>query len=967
MLVGEVFARMGLDSTNYEKELGRLEGVTNRQATTLGTVFKGAFSVALGIGVFEAVRRGLGKLTGTVISYNAQMQQAQIGFTTMLGSADRAAVFLEDLADFAAKTPFEFPELLDASKRMLAYGFEAGRVLPIMEAVGNATAGLGMGADGINRIILALGQMRAKGKLSGEEMRQLTEAGIPAWEMLANAMGKTTAEIMDMQQKGLIPADKAIDMIIEGMNKKFPDMMKNMENTWEGVTSTIKDVWNMTIGAIGENLFKGLLSWLQGVRDFATDFYAVFRKQGLQQAIQQSFGPEIAALVSILTAVMRGFAAIVRTATGFIQQYGTQLKFVVTVMATYYTLTKALAVAQWALVAATAAEKGQLLAKIPILNVVGTAMGIYRVQMALAAQQGMVLTGVVARLRVALFSLWSALGPIGWIILGISAAAGIGIHMWGNYTKSLQEAKSLGFGDFRKAQEGISSSTEDSSGALEDQADAMKKAGKAAAKNLQPFDEINQLQKDAAGAGSDLADALSIGDISMGAMDLPSLDAGMGLTGDLDQAKPTLAGFWDYLKQGAVEAWDKVKAIASESWDMIKAKWAEADPWFQVLATIIGVVLVTAFAKLGIAAIINGAKVVASFVAQAAAAIAQGAIVIGQIALMVAKWAWAGVQFLAHAAKMAAAWFIALGPIGWIIAAVIALATLIIYYWDDIKKWTIKTWEEVSRWLADTWEGIKKKAEDIWKSIKDFFQTTWDGIKQTTEYTWNGIVTFLQNVWDGIKTTAVNIWNAIIAFFTTTWNNLKQSVSNTFNSIKTTISNAWTSIKTTVATLASSIQSAMLDPFQSSKIAITSIISDAKNWGKNMVSNIVSGITSKISDVKNAASKVARTIKSYIGFSSPTEQGPGKTADKWAPNLISMYAQGILQNSGMVQGAVGVIAGQLAGLSSTDLALPGPSPFSSTKSAENSSGDVYVYIGNEQIDAYIYRSQDKRNIRSNGR
>ena len=278
MLVGEVFARMGLDSKQYEKSLDRLENETKKRALTLGNIFKGALSVTIGMTMFEAVKRGFQTIASTAIGFNAQMEQARIGFTTMLGSAERAEAFLSNMAEFAAKTPFEFPELLDASKRMLAYGFAAEDVLPTMEAVGNASAAVGLGTEGINRIILALGQMRAKGKLSGEEMRQLTETGIPAWEILAEAMGKTTAEIMDMQSKGLIPADRAIKMLVEGMNKRFPNMMAQMENTWEGVTSTIKDIWRMTIGAVTQNLFQGVVSWLQKVRDFAVGFYDTFQK-----------------------------------------------------------------------------------------------------------------------------------------------------------------------------------------------------------------------------------------------------------------------------------------------------------------------------------------------------------------------------------------------------------------------------------------------------------------------------------------------------------------------------------------------------------------------------------------------------------------------------------------------------------------------------------------------------------------
>jgi hypothetical protein len=94
---------------------------------------------------------------GTAISFNSMLQTAQIGFATMLGSAEKAQKFLEDMADFAIRTPFEYPELLEAAKRMLAYGFAAEEVLPTLRAVGDASAALGSGSVGIDRITLALG------------------------------------------------------------------------------------------------------------------------------------------------------------------------------------------------------------------------------------------------------------------------------------------------------------------------------------------------------------------------------------------------------------------------------------------------------------------------------------------------------------------------------------------------------------------------------------------------------------------------------------------------------------------------------------------------------------------------------------------------------------------------------------------------------------------------------------------
>jgi len=274
MTVGQVIAKLGVDPKEYEKGLRKAEKQANKDGTKIGTIFKNAFSVTIGVGMFEALKKGFKSTVGTAISFNSMLQTAQIGFATMLGSAEKAQKFLEDMADFAVRTPFEYPELLEASKRMLAYGFAAEEVLPTLRAVGDASAALGSGSVGIDRITLALGQIRAKGKLSAEEMRQLTEAGVPAWHILAEAMGTTVPELQKMVSKGLIPGYKAVEMLTAGMTKRFGGMMASMENTWQGVTSSIKDIWRMTVGTLTQNLFGGLNAMLIKVRDFMAAFYS---------------------------------------------------------------------------------------------------------------------------------------------------------------------------------------------------------------------------------------------------------------------------------------------------------------------------------------------------------------------------------------------------------------------------------------------------------------------------------------------------------------------------------------------------------------------------------------------------------------------------------------------------------------------------------------------------------------------
>jgi len=290
MTVGQVIAKLGVDPKEYEKGLKRAEAQADKAGSKIGSIFKNAFSVTLGVGMFEALKKGFKSTVGTAISFNSMLQTAQIGFTTMLGSAEKAQAFLDDMADFAAKTPFEYPELLDAAKKMLAYGFAAENVLPTLRAVGDAAAALGMSGEGIDRITLALGQIYAKGKLSGEEMRQLTEAGIPAWEMLAEAMGTTVPELQKMVSKGLIPGYKAVDMLTAGMTKRFGGMMASMENTWQGVTSSIKDIWRMTVGTLTQNLFGGLNAMLIKVRDFMQAFYTMLQSVMGKKAQQTTDG-----------------------------------------------------------------------------------------------------------------------------------------------------------------------------------------------------------------------------------------------------------------------------------------------------------------------------------------------------------------------------------------------------------------------------------------------------------------------------------------------------------------------------------------------------------------------------------------------------------------------------------------------------------------------------------------------------
>lgn len=197
-------------------------------------------------------------------------ETTEISFTTMLGSEEAALSMMEELADFAAHTPFELSGLQDATRQLLAYGFTAEDVVPMLTAVGDATAALGTGQAGIESVTRALGQMQTRGKVSAEEMLQLTEAGIPAWEYLAEAIGTDTAGAMDAVSKGAVDANTGIKALTDGMERDFGGMMEEQSKTVEGLFSNLSDAIEQPLMKLRDSgAYEHFADALSGVVDAA--------------------------------------------------------------------------------------------------------------------------------------------------------------------------------------------------------------------------------------------------------------------------------------------------------------------------------------------------------------------------------------------------------------------------------------------------------------------------------------------------------------------------------------------------------------------------------------------------------------------------------------------------------------------------------------------------------------------------
>lgn len=225
-----------------------VEGVT----ASLGKLAPQALAAA---GAIIAVEKALSAGKEAFIDYNAQLEQTRVAFTSMLGSAAQANAMIADLQKFAADTPFEMPGVRDAAQQLLAFGYDANEIIPTLTALGNAASGLGRGQDGFQHLAFVFGQIRTTGQLMGQDVMQLAQLGVPVKDILAKNLGLTKEELARIGEQG-IDADVAIQALIDGMNERFPEMMKKQSETFEGVLSNIKDNLGQAFGLSGLPVFE---------------------------------------------------------------------------------------------------------------------------------------------------------------------------------------------------------------------------------------------------------------------------------------------------------------------------------------------------------------------------------------------------------------------------------------------------------------------------------------------------------------------------------------------------------------------------------------------------------------------------------------------------------------------------------------------------------------------------------------
>jgi tape measure domain-containing protein len=229
-----------------------LAGLGKGGAATLSKGFDLA-AVGLKVGIGAALAGGAAAMGVGVkaVTSAANFEQTKVAFTTLIGDAAKAEQTLAKLRQLGAETPFEFPELADAGRKLIAFGESADTVPETLRRIGDVSAGV---QAPIGEIAEIYGKARVQGRLFAEDINQLTGRGIPIIGELAKQFGVNESQVKKLVESGQVgfPQIEKAFINMTGTGGKFSGMMEAQSKTTSGLFSTLKDTVNEVFLALGQ-------------------------------------------------------------------------------------------------------------------------------------------------------------------------------------------------------------------------------------------------------------------------------------------------------------------------------------------------------------------------------------------------------------------------------------------------------------------------------------------------------------------------------------------------------------------------------------------------------------------------------------------------------------------------------------------------------------------------------------------
>lgn len=238
---------LGMDNAELKTKLNESSNLLSNFKTTIGGVLGGA---ALGLSI-----KSVGDFA---INASKSFEQAQISFSRMLQSEKEGQKLINDIQDLANKTPMTSENLNNNARLLLNFNAVANdEVIPTLKMLGDITGG---DQERMNSLTLAFAQSASAGRLMGQDLLQMINAGFNPLQVISEKTGKSIAQLKDDMSKGKIGTDMVIQAFKDATEAggKFYGMMEAQSQSKAGLEATKADSLEILARTITDSAMPAL-------------------------------------------------------------------------------------------------------------------------------------------------------------------------------------------------------------------------------------------------------------------------------------------------------------------------------------------------------------------------------------------------------------------------------------------------------------------------------------------------------------------------------------------------------------------------------------------------------------------------------------------------------------------------------------------------------------------------------------
>ena len=265
---GEIAARVTLDTSQLDKDVQRATGKFRQISQSAQQESHGIKDALIGVGKAVGIAFSAQQAISfvkQVVSVRAEIQALEVSFRTLLGSQQASADLMRQMKEFAAATPLQLGDLAKGAQTMLGFNVAAEEIMPMLKAIGDISMG---DAQKFQSLTLAFSQMQSVGKLMGQDLLQMINAGFSPLAVMADKTGKSIGELKEEMSAGAISAEMVKQAFIDATSEggQFFGMLSGQGDTVKGALAQLSGAFTDMFNGIGEQsegLIKGSVKSLQ--------------------------------------------------------------------------------------------------------------------------------------------------------------------------------------------------------------------------------------------------------------------------------------------------------------------------------------------------------------------------------------------------------------------------------------------------------------------------------------------------------------------------------------------------------------------------------------------------------------------------------------------------------------------------------------------------------------------------------